>query len=209
MNNGATYTFTGKYTLPLNSLTLYDAASNEETLENNQGRRVNVLSLSGRTLYKDDSWNTLCLPFDVDDISGTYLSGATVKTLESSDYSKTTHTLTLNFADATSIEAGMPYLVKWPSGADNKLYYPSADMAVGSCRAVFKLNGITAGDLSAAGANIVLNFGDGETTSINEELIMNNEESAGTWYDPLGRKLNNKPSRAGVYINNGKKVIIK
>ena len=31
-------------------------------------------------------------------------------------------------------------------GADNTLYYPSADMTVGSCRAVFKLNGITAGD---------------------------------------------------------------
>jgi len=30
-----------------------------------------------------------------------------------------------------------------------------------------------------------------------------------SWYDMNGRKLNGKPSRAGVYINNGNKVVIK
>ena len=96
-------------------------------------------------------------------------------------------------------------------GADNKLYYPSDDVTVGACRGYFKLNGITAGDLPNQVRTFVLDFGDGETTSVNEELRMKSEESAGAavWYDLQGRKLNGKPSRAGVYINNGKKTMIK
>ena len=72
------------------------------------------VSLTGRTLYKDGSWNTLCLPFDISDFSGTPLEGATVKTLESATYDETDGTLTLNFSDdLTAIEAGKPYIVKW------------------------------------------------------------------------------------------------
>ena len=47
-----------------------------------------------------------------------------------------------------------------------------------------------------------IDFGDGETTS----LI---ENEAGAWYSLDGRKLNGKPTTKGVYINNGKKVVIK
>lgn len=78
------------------------------------------VALAGRTLYKDAGWNTLCLPFDVDNFSGTPLEGAIVKTLVSSSLEGTT--LTLNFTDdqnnLTSIEAGKPYIVKWESGED-------------------------------------------------------------------------------------------
>jgi hypothetical protein len=35
---------------------------------------------------------------------------------------------------------------------------------------------------------------------------MDNE--AGAWYDLSGRKLDGKPAQKGVYINNGRKVII-
>ena len=31
----------------------------------------------------------------------------------------------------------------------------------------------------------------------------------GQWYDLLGRKLSQRPQRAGVYIYNGQKIIIK
>jgi hypothetical protein len=31
----------------------------------------------------------------------------------------------------------------------------------------------------------------------------------GNWYDLNGRKLNSKPTTKGVYINNGRKVVIK
>ena len=72
------------------------------------------VTLQGRTLWKDNGWNTLCLPFNLDDFAGTPLAGATVKTLKSSSFSK--GILTLNFETATSIVAGQPYIVKWESG---------------------------------------------------------------------------------------------
>jgi hypothetical protein len=97
-------------------------------------------------------------------------------------------------------------------GADNKLYYPSADMTVGSCRAVFKLNGITAGDpsLSAGIRGIMLNFDD-ETTGIQEVIGVNEvgEVSDDSWYSLDGRRLSGRPTAKGLYIVNGKKMFIK
>jgi len=52
-------------------------------------------------------------------LEGSPLEGATLKTLASSDYDADNGTLTLTFADATAIEGGRPYLVKWTTtGAD-------------------------------------------------------------------------------------------
>ena len=70
------------------------------------------------------------------------------------------------------------------------------------------------GDL-ASGANarrFVLNFGDGdETTGIisidNGQLIIDNSMDA--WYTLDGRRLTGKPTAKGLYINNGRKVVIK
>jgi hypothetical protein len=56
----------------------------------------------------------------------------------------------------------------------------------------------------------VLNFGDDETTgiiSVHDSGFMVNGSDA--WYTLDGRKLDGKPTRAGVYINNGKAVVIK
>ena len=262
---GITYQFTDRIIMPVHytrSISLSDNASNDELLEDNDELPANV-TLTGRTLYKDGSWNTLCLPFDVT-ISGSVLDGAVVKTLSSSDYDSETGILTLNFTESlTEIEAGKPYIVKWNGdgtqnivspifegvtisstaatetdgsdwvdfigtfspitleaddrnvlylGADNTLYYPSADMTVGSCRAVFKLNGITAGDpsLSAGVRGIMLNFDDG-TTGIQEVIGVNEvgEVSDDSWYSLDGRRLSGRPTAKGLYIVNGKKIIIK
>jgi hypothetical protein len=46
----------------------------------------------------------------------------------------------------------------------------------------------------------------GQTTGIIE---VKSEKHDGAWYDMQGRKLSNEPTRAGVYIKNGNKVIIK
>ena len=40
----------------------------------------------------------------------------------------------------------------------------------------------------------------------NEELKMKNE---GSWYDLSGRKLGSKPAKSGLYIHNGKVVVVK
>jgi hypothetical protein len=94
------------------NLELASNGDNQSILEENANRHANV-TLKDRTLYKDGSWNTLCLPFNLSDLSDTPLQGATLKTLASSEFDEGTKTLKLNFVDAETIEAGKPYFVKW------------------------------------------------------------------------------------------------
>ena len=102
----------------VSGISLYDkpAESSLNTdILNESGNENLPITLQGRTLYKDGDWNTLCLPFAVSNFSGTPLEGATVKAFDGSTsaFDNTTGTLTLNFTDATTIEAGKPYLVKY------------------------------------------------------------------------------------------------
>lgn len=96
---------------------LQDREDNSDVLTTYDGVTADV-TLQGRTLWKDGSWNTLCLPFSLSSLDGTPLEGATVKALETSSFES--GTLTLNFTkdedNLTSIEAGVPYIVKWTSG---------------------------------------------------------------------------------------------
>lgn len=92
-------------------------------------------------------------------------------------------------------------------GTGNQLYYPSSPRTINAFRAYFQLNGIEAGEVAQAR----MFFGDNdETTGIVgvEHGILNIEHSAGTgWYDLSGRKLSGRPTKKGLYIYNGKKVI--
>ena len=239
-------------------LTLANTEDNSTALRTANGNTANV-TLDGRTLYKDGDWNTLCLPFNLSNFTGTPLEGATVKTLTSSSFNSETGSLTLTFSDdLTTIEAGKPYIVKWASGSDivnpafrgivisnealnvvttnatfigsydpipltggdrsvlylgssNKLYFPASDRTIGSCRAHFQLEGITAGD-PASGDEIkafVMNFDEDDADGIgliqNSEFKIQNEGEG--WYDLSGRKLSGKPEKGGIYIHNGKKVL--
>ena len=269
--NGYEYTFADNYDIidvpETEDITLIDNADNSETISEKYNCPVNA-TLTGRTLYKDGSWNTLCLPFDLV-LEGSPLAGATVKTLESSDYDISTGELTLNFTTGslTALSAGTPYLVKWDKpdpytaydgnnastcsdivaptfsgvtvstiggghadthyvdfagsfspvdikandnavlylGAGNKLYYPTKDRTMGACRAVFRLhNGLAVGN-PTAGARVtsfVMNLGEDEATEVKE--VKDN-----SWYTLDGRRLSGKPTARGIYINNGKKVVIK
>ena len=60
------------------------------------------VTLTGHVLYKDSSWNTLCLPFDLE-LSGSVLDGdgVDVRTLSSTAF--TGGKLTLNFTQAGSV----------------------------------------------------------------------------------------------------------
>ena len=89
---------------------LANAGDNRQVISDNKGKGCNV-TLAGRTLYKDGSWNTLCLPFAVSNFTGTPLEGATVMTLSTSSFAG--GELTLEFTGASSIVAGQPYIVKW------------------------------------------------------------------------------------------------
>ena len=261
---GRQFNFTDTHTVPLYVVVSLDEDDNTTTLSANDGGIVTA-TLTGRTLYKNSKWNTLCLPFDVADISSSPLAGATIK--EFTDVSLADGTLTLTFADATSIKAGHAYLIKWDSdtdlgssdlvftgvtlakdlrddaistddsgtaavafmgtykklsytaddksilflGENNTLYYPKSGASIGAQRAYFKLSGITAGDLPQQARSIVLDFGDGETTSISEELRVKSEKfaTATGWYTLDGLRLSGKPTTKGIYISNGNKVVIK
>ena len=206
------------------------------------------------------------------------IAGATVKEFDktTSNFNASTGVLTLNFVDATTIQAGTPYIIKWDEtiaenfsnpvflgvtveersksecavttndgnvafqgifdpfpiaqedktvlylvDADN-LYYPNGAMTIGSCRAYFQLlNGLTAGESAdpntpAKARVIVLNLSDGEQTGIHdlsvdaaashEPGISNSLQRA--WYTLDGRKLDGKPYVKGMYIKNGRKVVV-
>ena len=77
--------------------------------------------LAGRTLQAG-GWNTFCAPFEISSaqIESVFGSEAKVRTLSSSSLSN--DELTLNFAEATTIEAGKPYLVKVASTVANPLF---------------------------------------------------------------------------------------
>lgn len=95
-------------------------------------------------------------------------------------------------------------------GAGNTLYYPNDAMTINAFRAFFTLNGITAGNPNSGVHAFVLNVGDGKATGIISVTKESGSERAVTgWYDLQGRRLSDKPTAKGLYINNGVKVIIK
>ena len=241
-------------------------AKNSALIDANNGRLA-VVTLDGRTLYKDGDWNTLCLPFDVT-IAGSVLDGADARELIPANSKLEGSTLTLNFTAenaVTELVAGTPYLIKWSSGEDitnpvftgvtiskttpeivsstdgtvtfkgiyspvswdtenksilylgtaNKLYWPQpADaehpVSLNAFRAYFQL------DDKVTASEIFLNFdGDeddnNEATGIKTTNYTNLTYYDGAWYSLDGRKIANgqKPTAKGVYIHNGRKVVVK
>ena len=64
---------------------------------------------------------------------------------------------------------------------------------------------------SSAARVLTIGIGD-ETTAIESEKVTVNSEkfaAATVWYDLQGRKLDKQPTKKGLYINNGKKTVIK
>ena len=209
-----------------------------------------------RTL-KAGSYNTFAAPFDIPAATLT-AKGIKAKKLTSSTFIN--GVLTLNFADATTIEAGKPYLVKVNAdladptfngvtvnstltatqtasvdfvptmgktlvtgsvdnegnarsvlslGGGNKLFHPTvvntpdnADSYIKGFRAYFQLkdDGIDAHEFN-------LDFDAGMTGIVSMDNVNVNDND--NWRDLNGRKLSGKPTAKGVYILNGKKVIVK
>ena len=110
--------------LGIQSLTLNENTGNSTAIQNADDQMSEV-TLSGRTLYKDGKWNTLCLPFNFSaeqiaahkDFAGAKLME--LNTDGKNGFDATDGTLYLAFKEATAINAGVPYLVKWDAaGAD-------------------------------------------------------------------------------------------
>ena len=69
-----------------------------------------------RTLYKDDFFNTLCLPFSLtaSELAESPLAGCELFSFVSA--TNNNGTLDINIAPETEITAGVPYLIRWESG---------------------------------------------------------------------------------------------
>ena len=93
-------------------------------------------------------------------------------------------------------------------GRNNTLFYPEAGASIGAFRAYFQLNGISATDLPAG--NVKMFFGEGDDTDgLTPNPSPKREGSAGAWYTIDGRRVSGKPTQKGIYVNNGRKVVIK
>ena len=93
-------------------------------------------------------------------------------------------------------------------GNANTLYYSTVDRQIRSCRAYFSVPYIHehAGAMARAFA---LSFDGEETTGILEVSAKSNEVKDDVWYSLDGVRLSGKPSQRGMYINKGKKILVK
>lgn len=234
-----------------------DATDNSDILASYEGFTANV-TLANRIIYRDGKWNTICLPFEVDlTDTDSPLYGATAKTLNSATM-EGTH-VKIDFGEpVNTLEAGVPYIIKWETPVEGDLenpvfnsvvitsptsksltaadghvkfvgYYDAFDITpddysiyymtatsqlkhtgtnrtLKSLRAYFNFtanNGTNAKEFS-----FDINF-DSDATSI--KSIGNTEQNNNddSWYTLSGERLNNKPTKRGVYLNNKRKIIIK
>ena len=96
-------------------LVLWSGADNSSLIETYDGMTVNV-TLDGRTYRKNGTWQTICLPFDVD-LAGSPLEGADVRTAEAANV--VDNCLIIDcLTPVSKIEAGVPYVIRWESGED-------------------------------------------------------------------------------------------
>lgn len=84
----------------------------DENGDNNVAAAENVNVTLKRTFYKDGEWNTLCLPFAVADAK-TAFDGAELREVDT----EKSNGNTIVFKEATAIEAGKPYLIKWANSS--------------------------------------------------------------------------------------------
>lgn len=89
-------------------------------------------------------------------------------------------------------------------GSSNTLTWPKSGARIGACRAYFDL-----GSNGAAVRTFKLNFFDDEATGITTTDFTDSTDEADAWYSIDGRKHDKVPTRKGLYIHNGRKVVIK
>lgn len=104
--DGCTYTITNA---TFSFAYLLDTEDNSSELASAMGKTCDIQL--GRTLYRDGYWNTLCLPFALSSLNGTPLQGAEVYRFTNAIVSA--EQLDFYYEEATSIEAGKPYIIRW------------------------------------------------------------------------------------------------
>ena len=241
------------YASPYTYLALADNVNNGSTLTSFNG--INADVTLKRTLNAG-GWNTFCAPFSISSaqITSIFGFGTKVRELGSSDYEEGTKSLTLNFTEATSIDAGKSYLVYLGSASNvenptfndvtianvttttettyadfvpvmnptpltandktvlfvsggNKLTYPNATSNINGFRAYFHLKGDAVSNASV----FEMSFDDESTgiTEIDDSQAHDVHFDTDGIYTLDGRRIEGQPTAKGIYIQNGRKVIIK
>lgn len=245
--NGGTVNLYAKWTR--NEATLNQATDNSTFISTNNALVYDITQT--RTLQAG-GWNTFCVPFDISSsqITSVFGAGTRVRELDSSSYDEGTKALTLNFTEATSIEAGKPYLVYLGSGSnvanptfndvtiasgatttettyvdfvpvinrtqvtadvDNVLFLGAGNTLLHPSSEGQYMNGFRAYFLLTSGAagvkSFQLNFGD--ETGIEGLSPAPSPVGEGGVYDLQGCRVKGRPAQKGLYIVNGKKVVVR
>lgn len=236
----------------LDEVMVTKVAPQEITLDENSDNIVeaaeNVNVTLKRTFYKDGEWNTLCLPFAVADAK-TAFDNAELREVDT----KNSHDNTIVFKEATAIEAGKPYLIKWANSSAaavnvekkfegvtlvaaatpvevnggisfNGFYKMTEASELGASVAAIgagnKLFKVTEGKMKGFRAAFVLSSGaeatkfnvviDGTATGI-EDLVIDGVKANGRVYNLNGLYVGNSLNglQPGLYIQNGKKIVVK
>ena len=93
-------------------------------------------------------------------------------------------------------------------GNANTLYYSTVDRQIRSCRAYFSVPYIK-NNAGAKARAFALSFDGEETTGILEVSANYNGVTDEAWYSLDGVRLSGKPTQRGMYINKGKKILVK
>lgn len=238
----------------LDEVMVTKVAPQEITLDENSDNIVeaaeNVNVTLKRTFYKDGEWNTLCLPFAVADAK-TAFDNAELREVDTQN----SHDNTIVFKEATAIEAGKPYLIKWANSSSaavnvekkfegvtlvaaatpvvvkeggisfNGFYNMTAASELGGASVAAigagnKLFKVTEGKMKGFRAAFVLSSGaeatkynvviDGTATGI-EDLVIDGVKANGRVYNLNGQYVGNSLNglQPGLYIQNGKKIVVK
>ena len=252
-----TVTFAGSDTQNrffLDEVMVTKVAPQEITLDENSDNIVeaaeNVNVTLKRTFYKDGEWNTLCLPFAVADAK-TAFDNAELREVDTQNSNGNT----IVFKEATAIEAGKPYLIKWANTSTeavdfekkfegvtlvaaatpvvvkeggisfNGFYKMTAASELGGASVAAigagnKLFKVTEGKMKGFRAAFVLSSGaeatkynvviDGTATGI-EDLVIDGVKANGRVYNLNGQYVGNSLNglQPGLYIQNGKKIVVK
>lgn len=237
----------------LDEVMVTKVAPQEISLDENSDNIVeaaeNVNVTLKRTFYKDGEWNTLCLPFAVADAK-TAFDNAELREVDT----EKSNGNTIVFKEATAIEAGKPYLIKWANSSAaavnvekkfegvtlvaaatpvevnnggisfNGFYKMTEASELGASVAAIgagnKLFKVTEGKMKGFRAAFVLSSGaeatgyrvviDGTATGI-EDLVIDGVKANGRVYNLNGQYVGNSLNglQPGIYIQNGKKVVVK
>lgn len=107
---------------------------NSSAIAEGEGEENATVTIDGRTLFKDYSWNTLCLPFNMTKNEvNTQLYPDYLMELDTdgdhdgkkTGFNPVDGTLYLYFKSANSIEAGKPYIISWYKSSGKDINFPA------------------------------------------------------------------------------------